>query len=78
MNEIDTNKANDLKIEVGVQFEKGTISLSQKQMAELFDKDTDTIGLHLKNISMKEELDVNSTTEFFPLVQNRKLITKLR
>ncbi|MEN8220615.1 MAG: hypothetical protein ABFS56_30545 [Pseudomonadota bacterium] len=32
-------------------------------MAELFDKDSDTIGLHLKNIYKSGELDENSTTE---------------
>ena len=34
-----------------------TIWLSQKQMAELFDKDSDTIGLNLKNIYKSEELN---------------------
>ena len=34
-----------------------TIWLSQKQMAELFDKDMDTIGLNLKNIYKSEELN---------------------
>jgi hypothetical protein len=32
-------------------------------MAELFDKDSDTIGLHLRNIFKEGELDENSTTE---------------
>ncbi len=76
MKEIEIYKANDLKIEVRVQFEKDTVFLSQKQMAELFDKDTDTIGLHLKNIFLEEELDEDSTTEFFSVVQkegNRKV-----
>jgi len=34
------------KIELQVNLEKDTVWLSQKQMAELFDKDADTIGLH--------------------------------
>lgn len=38
-------------------------------MSELFDKDTDTIGLHLKNIFFEQELEENSTTGFFPVVQ---------
>lgn len=37
--------------------------LSQVQMAELFGKDTDTIGLHLKNIYTSGELDKAGTTE---------------
>jgi len=32
-------------------------------MADRFDKDSDTIGLHLKNIYKSGELDKNSTTE---------------
>ncbi|MGC9341196.1 MAG: hypothetical protein ACP5E3_00700 [Bacteroidales bacterium] len=38
-------------------------------MAELFEKDTDTIGLHLKNIFQTRELDEKSTTEEYPVVQ---------
>lgn len=60
---------NHSQIEVKVQFEKNTVWLSQKQMAELFDKDSDTIGLHLKNIFAEEELVENSTTEFFSVVK---------
>jgi hypothetical protein len=46
-----------------------TVWLSQKQMAELFDKDSDTIGLHLRNIYAEEELTEFGTTEFFSVVQ---------
>ena len=56
-------------IEVRVDEKAETIWLTQKQMAMLFDKDTDTIGLHLKNIFIEQELDENSTTEFFSVVQ---------
>ena len=51
-----------------VNLEKDTVWLSQKQMAELFDKDADTIGLHLKNIFTEEELEEKSTTEVFSVV----------
>jgi len=43
--------------------------LSQKQMSELFDKDMDTIGFHLKNIYESEELNEISTTEDFSVVR---------
>ncbi|WP_194976374.1 RhuM family protein [Aquiflexum lacus] len=56
-------------IEVRIDDEKETIWLTQKQMGLLFDKDTDTIGLHLKNIYKEQELDENSTTELFSVVQ---------
>ena len=44
--------------------------LSKKMMSKLFDKDSDTIGLHLKNIYLEQELDETATTEFFSVVQN--------
>ena len=69
MNEIEIYKAEDRQIEVRVKFGQDTVWLSQKQMAELFDEDTDTIGLHLKNIYAEEELKENSTTELVPVVQ---------
>ena len=71
MNEIEIYKANDSKIEVRVMFDQDTVWLSQKQMAELFDKDSDTISLHLKNIFAEDELEEKSTTEFFSVVQNK-------
>lgn len=70
MNEIEIYKTEDTQIEVRVKFGQDTVWLSQKQMAELFDKDTDTIGLHLQNIYAEEELEENSTTELFPVVQS--------
>jgi len=49
--------------------EKDTLWLSQKQMAHLFDVDSDTISYHLKNIYKVSELDKNSTTEKISVVQ---------
>ena len=69
MNEIEIYKSPDNKIELQVSLENETVWLSQKQMSELFDKDTDTIGLHLKNIYAEQELTEKSTTEFFSVVQ---------
>lgn len=63
-----------------VKFENETIWLTQRQMAELFGKDSDTISLHLKNIFNEGELDKKATTEYSSVVQiegkrrvNRKL-----
>ena len=69
MNEIEIYKSPDNKIELQVNLENETVWLSQKQMAELFNKDSDTIGLHLKNIYSEQELIEKSTTEFFSVVQ---------
>jgi hypothetical protein len=70
-NEIILYQSNELAehIEVRMDEEKETIWLTQKQMGILFDKDTDTIGLHLKNIFAEQELDENATTELFSVVQ---------
>jgi len=54
---------------IEVKLEKETVWLSQKQMAELFDKDSDTIGLHLNNIYKSGELDEFSTTEKYSVVR---------
>ncbi len=59
----------DGKTSIEVKLEKETVWLSQKQMAELFDKDSDTIGLHLKNIYKSGELDEFSTTEKYSVVR---------
>lgn len=81
MNEVEIYQSNDNQIEIRVQFDNETVWLSQKQMAELFVKDTDTIGLHLKNIYVEEELEENATTEFFSVVQTegkREITRKIK
>jgi prophage maintenance system killer protein len=52
-----------------VNLKEETIWLTQKQMAVLFDKDSDTISLHIKNIYKTRELFEDSTTEYFSVVQ---------
>src|SRR5271170_4588246 len=69
MSEIEIYKSSDNQIELHVNLENETVWLSQKQMAALFDKDTDTIGLHLKNIYEEQELNEKATTELFSVVQ---------
>jgi hypothetical protein len=70
-NEIILYQPNELAdhIEVRVDNEKDTIWLTQKQMGILFEKDSDTVSLHLKNIFEEQELDENSTSELFSVVQ---------
>ena len=62
-------KAEDGTNQLQVKLQGDTIWLTQKQMALLFDKDTDTIGLHLKNIFQTKELDKKATTEKYSVVQ---------
>jgi hypothetical protein len=62
-------QAKDGKTSLEVNLKEDTVWLNQKQMAELFTKDTDTIGLHIKNVYKTEELEQKSTTEYFSVVQ---------
>lgn len=74
-------QSDDGETEVSVRFDNETVWLTQKQMAQLFDKDSDTIGLHLKNIYATGELEVNSTTEESSVVQkegNREVRRKIK
>lgn len=59
----------DGKTQIEVKFDVETVWLNQKQMSDLFEKDTDTIGLHLKNIFAEDELEESATAEFFSVVQ---------
>ncbi len=57
------------EVRIEVFFEGETFWLSQKKIAELFDKDATTIGEHLRNIFEDGELDRESTTRKFRVVQ---------
>lgn len=67
--EILIYKGDNGETEIEVKLERDTIWLSQKQIADLFDKDSDTIGLHLKNIFTTGELEESPTTEEYSVVQ---------
>lgn len=54
---------------IQVRFEDGDLWLTQKAMSELYNCSSDNIGLHLKNIYNDLELDKNSTTEDFSVIQ---------
>ena len=71
----------DKETSMDVYLDAETVWLSQKLMSNLFEKDTDTIGLHIKNIYKEKELDEESTTEDFSVVQRegkRKIIRNIR
>lgn len=74
-------QSEDGEASLDVRLEQETVWLSQKQMAELLDKDTDTIGLHIRNIYKEGELEPDATTEESSVVQNeggRKVRRKLK
>ena len=62
-------QTDDGQTKIDVKYDNETVWLTQKQMALLFDKDSDTIGLHLKNIYQSGELEEFSTTEESSAVQ---------
>jgi hypothetical protein len=59
----------DGQAHVQLRAERGTVWLSQRQMAELFDVSPDNIGLHLKNVFEDDELQREATTEESSVVQ---------
>ena len=59
----------DGQAQVQLHADRGTVWLSQRQMAELFDVSPDNIGLHLKNIFEDGELQREATTEESSVVQ---------
>lgn len=67
--EIVLYQIDETNVCVNVIFKDETFWLSQKAMAELFDCSTDNISLHLRNIYSEEELEENSTAEYFSVVQ---------
>lgn len=69
-NHLTLFSSSDGNVTVDVRVKDETVWLTQKLMAIIFDKDSDTIGLHIKNIFNDGELDENSTTEDFSVVQN--------
>jgi hypothetical protein len=61
------SKSGQTKIEVRLQNE--TVWLTQKMMAELFQKDVRTINEHIRNILEENELEAEPTIRKFRIVQ---------
>ena len=57
-------------ISLDTKLENDTIWLTQKQMAELFDKNIRTINEHINNIFKEGELDKNSVIRNFRMTAN--------
>jgi hypothetical protein len=62
-------QAADGTMSLDVLLDRETVWLNQKEMAALFDKDTDTVGLHIRNIYKEGELEKKLTTEESSVVQ---------
>ena len=75
--DIITYQSNDGQISFGVNVFEETVWLTQKQMAELFDKDRKTVTEHINNVYKENELEKDSTSWKFQLVQkegNREVV----
>lgn len=59
----------DGRSQIQLRAEQGTVWLSQREMAHLFDVSQDNIGLHLKNIYEDGELTREATAEDSSVVQ---------
>jgi prophage maintenance system killer protein len=57
------------KPRIEVKLADDTLWLSQRLMADLFEKDVDTISLHIKNIYAEAELEEQPTTAIFTVAQ---------
>ena len=57
------------KPRIEVKLADDTLWLSQRLMADLFEKDVDTISLHIKNIYAESELEEKPTTTIFTVAQ---------
>ncbi len=54
---------------IEVTLDGETLWLSQRLMADLFEKDADTIGTHIQNIYIEAELEEKETTATFTVLQ---------
>lgn len=62
-------QTDDGQTQLQVRFGEETVWLSQRQMAELFDKDVRTINEHIKNVYEEAELGPEATIRNFRIVQ---------
>ena len=66
---------------IDVRFERNTVWLTQRQMAELFGCSSDNVGLHLRNIYNEGELVESATAEDSSVVRlegTRKVVRRVR
>lgn len=68
-NELLIYESEGQRIEVQLDSQEETLWLSQRQMAELFDRDARTINEHLKNIYKEQELTEGATIRKFRIVR---------
>lgn len=60
----------DDKVKIDVKLDQDTVWLTQKQMADLFNKDVKTINRHIVNLYKEKELEKNPTISKNEIVQS--------
>jgi prophage maintenance system killer protein len=68
-NQIQIFESADGELRLDVSLQAETVWLSQRQMADLFEKDVRTVNEHIKNIYKEQELAEDSTIRKFRIVQ---------
>jgi hypothetical protein len=74
-------QSKDGRTTLDVRLEHESVWLTQKHMADLFAKNADTIGLHIRNIFKEKELLESATTEESSVVRmegGRRVKRKIR
>jgi hypothetical protein len=69
MNEIILYQAEEFPSHIEVIVENETVWLNRQQISTLFDRDVKTIGKHIINVFMEDELERSSTVANFATVQ---------
>ena len=66
------------QLAIEVKLEDETLWLSQRQMGDLFEKDANTIGAHIRTIYAEDELDesVTATTFTVPQQEGKRTINR--
>ncbi len=68
--EVIVYESGDGEARVDVRFEGETVWLTQRQMAEVFQSTPQNIVMHLRNVFSSKELDAESTSKDFLIVQS--------
>ena len=69
-------QSQDYKTEIQVIVQSDSVWLSQKQMSGLFKKDSDTIGLHLRNIYKSGELAEKAANILYLVTKNHSFVDR--
>jgi len=69
-NEIIIYQPEETSVRIDVKIDNETVWLSRQQIATLFGRDVKTIGKHINNVFLENELEKTSTVAKFATVQN--------